>query len=112
MKKKTFRSITLLLSAALLLFGILLGNIFSANMAAFTLWSMSSLLSGLYFPLDSSAKAVKTISYMMPQKWFLEGTEMIYVGDSHAFLMLICITLAYLAVVISLGSLGLKVKNA
>ena len=48
---------------------------------------------------------------MMPQKWFLEGTEMIFVGDNRAYLMIICITVAYLAVIVSLGALGLKIRR-
>ena len=48
---------------------------------------------------------------MMQQKWFLEGTEMIFVGDNKAILMLICITAAYLVATISLGGLGLKIRR-
>ena len=95
-----------------LLFGILLGNIFSANVAAFTLWSMSSLLSGLYFPLDSSAKAVKTISYMMPQKWFMDATEMLMVRDNKVYFVLICVTIAYMVITFSLGSVGIRFRNS
>ena len=102
----------LIFSSISLLFGILLGNIFSANVAAFTLWSMSSLLSGLYFPLDSSAKAVKTISYMMPQKWFLDATEMLMVRDNKVYFVLICVTIAYMVITFSLGSVGIRFRNS
>ena len=102
----------LIFSALSMFIGMLMGDVMGASVAAFGLWCTSGLFGGVYFPLTHTSSTLKTISFMMPQKWFLEGTEMIYVGDSHAFLMLICITLAYLAVVISLGSLGLKVKNA
>ncbi|MBR7020296.1 MAG: ABC transporter permease [Lachnospiraceae bacterium] len=95
-----------------LLFGILLGNIFSANVAAFSLWSMSSLLSGLYFPLDSSAKTVKTISYMMPQKWFMDATEMLMVRDNKVYFVLICVTIAYMVITLSLGSVGIRFRNS
>lgn len=102
----------LIFSSISLLFGILLGNIFSANVAAFTLWSMSSLLSGLYFPLDSSAKAVKTISYMMPQKWFMDATEMLMVRDNKVYFVLICVTIAYMVITFSLGSVGIRFRNS
>ncbi|MBP5461068.1 MAG: ABC transporter permease [Lachnospiraceae bacterium] len=102
----------LIFSSISLLFGILLGNIFSDNVAAFTLWSMSSLLSGLYFPLDSSAKAVKTISYMMPQKWFLDATEMLMVRDNKVYFVLICVTIAYMVITFSLGSVGIRFRNS
>ncbi|MCR5269379.1 MAG: ABC transporter permease [Lachnospiraceae bacterium] len=92
--------------------GIVMGDVMSASVAAFTLWCTSCLFSGVYFPLSHTSATLKAISFMMPQKWFLEGCEMIFVGDSHAFLMLICITAAYLAVILSMGSLGLKMKRA
>ena len=101
----------LIFSSLSMFIGILMGDVMGASVAAFALWCTSGLFGGVYFPLTHTSNTLKAISYMMPQKWFLEGTEMIYVGDSHAFLMLVCITLAYLSVVISLGSLGLKVKN-
>ena len=94
-----------------LLLGILLGNVMSANVAAFTIWSMSSMLAGLYFPLDATSKAIKTLSYMMPQKWFLEATEMIMTKDNMAYFMLLCITAVYMIVTMSLGSVGIKFKN-
>ena len=94
-----------------LLLGILLGNVMSANVAAFTLWSMSSLLAGLYFPLDSTTKAVKTLSYMMPQKWFMDATELLMVKDNSVYFMIICVTIAYMIITLSLGSVGIKYKN-
>ena len=101
----------LIFSSLSMLLGILLGDVMSANVSAFTIWSMSSLLSGVYFPLDYTSKALKALSFAMPQKWFLDGTEMIFVGDNKVYLMLLCITAAYLAVILSLGSLGMKIKR-
>ena len=94
-----------------LLLGSLMGNVMSANVAAFTLWSLSSMLAGLYFPFDYTAKAIKTLSYIMPQKWFVDGTEMILTDDNKAFFMLLCVTVAYLVIIISLGSVGIKFKS-
>jgi len=95
-----------------LFFGILIGDVMSANVAAFTVWSLSSMLSGLYFPLNYSSSFIKGISHLMPQWWFVEGTEMIFTGDNGALFMLLCITGAYLAVILSLGGLGLKIRRA
>ncbi|MBO4396624.1 MAG: ABC transporter permease [Eubacterium sp.] len=94
-----------------LLMGILLGNVMSANLAAFTLWSMSSMLAGLYFPLDSSSPAIKTLSYIMPQKWFMKGTELTMVHDNKGFLIMIAVTAAFLIITLSLGSAGIKLKK-
>ncbi len=94
-----------------LFLGIVLGDVMSANVAAFAVWCFSALLSGLYFPLNNTSDFIKVISSLMPQKWFLECAEMIFTHDNSAFGMLICITVAYLAVVISLGGLGLKLRR-
>ncbi len=94
-----------------LFIGVLLGNVMSANIAAFAVWSMSSMLAGLYFPLDSTSDAIKTLSYIMPQKWFLRGTELTMVNDNSGILLLLGVTAAYLIVTLSLGSVGIKLKN-
>jgi ABC-type multidrug transport system, permease component len=102
----------LIFSSLSMFVAIMLNDVFSASIASFTLWCMSSLFSGLYFPLDDTSNAIKIISSLMPQKWFLDGTEMIFVGDNKVFGMLICITAAYLLVTLSLGSIGLKVRRS
>ncbi len=94
-----------------LFIGVLLGNVMSANIAAFAVWSMSAMLAGLYFPLDSSSDAIKTLSYIMPQKWFLRGTELAMVKDGSVILLLLGVTAAYLVVTLSLGSIGIKLKK-
>ncbi|MBO4809383.1 MAG: ABC transporter permease [Lachnospiraceae bacterium] len=101
----------LVFSTISMVLGIIMGDIMSANVAAFTVWCMSSLLGGLYFPVEYTTGAVRTLSYVIPHKWFVEGVEMILTGDNQVYFMLICITVAYLIVTISLGSLGLKVKR-
>jgi hypothetical protein len=101
----------LIFSSLSLLMGILLGNVMSANIAAFTVWSLSSMLAGLYFPLDDTTETVKMISHIMPQKWFLNITELLMTGDSKGYIMLVCVAAAYLVVVLSLGSVGIRFKN-
>lgn len=102
----------LIFSSLSMFVGIMLNDIFSASISSFTLWCMSSLFSGLYFPLDDTSRGIRIISSLMPQKWFLDGTEMIFVGDNKVFGMLICITAAYLILTISLGGIGLKVRRS
>ena len=102
----------LIFSTISMFMGIMFNDVFSASIASFTLWCMSSLFSGAYFPLDSASDGIKILSALMPQKWFLDGTEMIFVGDNKAFGMVLCITVAYLAVTLSIGSIGLKVRRS
>ena len=101
----------LIFSTLSLMIGLLIGDVMSSNVAAFTLWSMSALLSGLYFPIDGTTEVIKTLSYIMPHKWFLDGTELILIGDKMGQIMLLCVTVAYLIIIGSIGSMCLKVKR-
>jgi len=95
-----------------LLAGVLVGNVMGASVASFTIWCLSSMLAGLYFPLTGTSKFVRAISSMMPQKWFVDGTEKIFLGDTDTYIVLLLVTVAYLFVFIGLGSVGLKLRNA
>lgn len=93
------------------LMGALIGNILTANYVAFTIWSLSSVFSGLFFPIDDMSKGLKSISYLMPQRWFMEASEKIICKDNNAYFMLLCITGAYLFVILCLGGVILKYKK-
>ena len=101
----------LIFSTLSLMMGLLIGDVMSSNVAAFTLWSMSALLSGLYFPIDGTTEVIKTLSYIMPHKWFLDGTELILIGDKMGQIMILCVTVAYLIIIGSIGSMCLKIKR-
>lgn len=101
----------LIFSMVSLSMGILIGDVMSANYAVFALWSISALLAGLYFPLDSTSAILKAISYLMPQKWFLRAAELLFVGDKSVYSMVICITAAYLIVILSVSGVGLKIRR-
>ena len=101
----------LIFSTLSFLLGVTLGDVMSSNYAMFAIWSISALLAGLYFPLDDTTNALKTISYLMPQKWFMDASELLLIGDNSAFSMLLCVTVAYLIVIVSVGGVGLKIKR-
>lgn len=94
-----------------LLLGVILGDVMNSNYAVFAVWSLSALLSGLYFPLDNASAALRVVSYMMPQRWFMKVAEYLLCADGYGWTMLVGVTAAYLIVVISMGSIGLKVKR-
>ncbi|MCM1261429.1 MAG: ABC transporter permease [Butyrivibrio sp.] len=94
-----------------LLLGVVLGDVMSANYAVFAIWSISALLSGLYFPLDNTTQGLKTLSYLMPQRWFMDATQLLLIGDKSAYSMLLYVTAAYLVIIISVGGVGIKAKK-
>ncbi|MCM1048499.1 MAG: ABC transporter permease [Clostridiales bacterium] len=101
----------LIFSTLSLLLGVVLGDVMSANYAVFAIWSISALLSGLYFPLDNTTQGLKTLSYLMPQRWFMDASELLLTGDKSAYSMVLCVTAAYLIIIISVGGVGLKAKR-
>ncbi len=101
----------LIFSTLSLLLGVVLGDVMSSNYAVFAIWSISALLAGLYFPLDDTDRALKTLSYLMPQRWFMDASELLLTGDKSAYSMLLCVTVSYLIVIISVGGVGLKIKR-
>ncbi|MBR2294949.1 MAG: ABC transporter permease [Clostridiales bacterium] len=101
----------LIFSTLSLILGILAGEIMTSNFAAFTVWCMSSLFAGLYFPLDDSSDVIKAISYAMPQRWFMEGVDMFFVKDNMAVLFIMGVTAAYLMIILSIGNVGIKLKK-
>ena len=101
----------LIFSTLSMFLGVILGDVMSSNYAMFTIWSISALLAGLYFPLNDTTAALKTISYLMPQKWFMDASELLLVGDKSAYSMLLYVTVAYLVVIITVGGVGLKMKR-
>ncbi len=101
----------LIFSTLSLLLGVLLGDVMSSNYAVYTIWSISSMLAGLLFPLDDTTPALKAISYFMPQRWFMDASELLITGNKSAYSMLFYVTAAYLIVIVSVGSVGLKIKR-
>jgi ABC-type multidrug transport system permease subunit len=101
----------LIFSALSILLGIIIGDVMSSNYAVFAIWSISGLLSGLYFTLNDTTPALKTLSYFMPQRWFMDAAELLLVGDKSAYPMVLYITATFLIVIISVGGIGLKVKR-
>lgn len=92
--------------------GILMGDVMGANYAVFAIWTVSALFAGLYFPIDDSAAVMKCISQFMPQRWFMRAQELLMVGDTSAYPMVLCVTLAYLLIIVSVGVVGLKMKES
>lgn len=101
----------LIFSTLSFLVGILLGDVMNSNYAVFAIWSISALLAGLYFPLDDTSLTLKTLSYLMPQRWFMNVSKMLLTGDKGAYSVLLYVTAAYLIVIISVGSVGLKTQK-
>ncbi len=95
-----------------MLAGVLCGNAMTSNYLAFTLWSLSSLLAGLYFPLNDASDMVKAISYMMPQRWFMDSLNLIFTGDKQGYLVVLYTTVAFMIMILSLGAVGLKIKKS
>ena len=92
--------------------GTLMGNVMSANYMVFIIWSISSLLSGLYFLNTYTVEGIlENISRLMPQKWFIEGAKMLMLGQKSAYPMMLSVTAAFLIIICCIGVAGTKYQN-
>ena len=101
-----------ILGSVCMLTGILFDDIMSTYYATFALWCISSMMSGMIFPLENSSDMIKKLSGIMPQKWFMEISKRLISGNSdNAASMIFCVAAAYLIIILSVGSVCLKIKK-
>ncbi len=92
--------------------GTLMGNVMSANYMVFTIWSVSSLLSGLYFLHSFTVQGIiGKFSRLMPQKWFVEGAKMLMLQEKWAYPMMLSATMAFLIIICCVGVAGTRFQN-
>lgn len=86
--------------------GILCNNAMNTNYIAFSIWSISCLLSGCYFDLSDAGQGIKGISNLMPQKWALSSVKMFVLNQSGGYVILLTVMIAFLVVIGTLGVIG------
>lgn len=91
--------------------GILTNNILTSNYIAFTIWSMSCLIAGLYFPLGAASSLWANASKLMPQNWVLKASDMLMAGRSGAYTMYGMVVIGYIIVILSAGFIGIKLRR-
>ncbi len=88
-----------------------LNNLLSASYSCFFLFTVSSLLSGLYFPLESVGELWKRAALLMPAHWVVRCCEMVMLEQSGASSTFLLIVLGFVVIILSGGYLGLKVRQ-
>jgi ABC-2 type transport system permease protein len=91
--------------------GVLTNNVLTSNYIVFIVWSMTCVMAGLYFPLDSASNLWSRISMLMPQRWVVKTGEMLMVGRSEAYSTYILVVISYLFIISSIGFLGIKIRK-
>lgn len=91
--------------------GVIANNVMSSNYISFIVWCLSCLLAGLYFPLDGASKWWLRASLLMPQRWVIKASEMIMVGKDGVYSMFLLVILSFLAVIMCVGFLGIKIRH-
>lgn len=95
-----------------LVLGIFMNSAMAVNYTAFCIWSFSSMLSGVYFPINATNETLKKISQLMPQRWFLELVEKNMSGAiKNIYPNAIVIMVSFLVVILGLGAVGLRIKR-
>lgn len=94
---------------------IALGAIFeslsNSNYLTFFITTITALMSGLYFPLDITPKWMQNTALIMPQRWVVKTAEQILLGTNQWSIVFGMVVIAYMALFLSIGFLGLKLNN-
>ena len=91
--------------------GTIFESVSTANYLAFFIVTISSLMSGLYFPIDTVPKWMQNISLLMPQRWIVNTAEQILLGTSGWAILFGVIVMAFVSIFMSIGYLGLKFNS-
>ena len=88
--------------------GLICNSISSGTIMAFTMWSISDLISGTYFDLSHASDLFKKVSLLMPQRWALFSTTRILHGNSSGYSLLLGTTAAYLVIIFVVSVVAVK----
>ncbi len=101
----------LIFSVLGMVLGVLVGDVVSSNYVIYAVWTISSMLAGSWFTMDSATDVIKAVSSVMPQRRFIDAANMLITGDKSGYLVVLLTVAAYLLVIISLGCVGLKMQK-
>lgn len=91
--------------------GAVFGSLSNANYLTFFINTVTAMMSGLYFPLEITPKWMQNMSLIMPQRWIIRTAEQILSGSTGWGIVFGMVVIAYMALFLSIGFLGLKVNN-
>ncbi len=91
--------------------GVLADNLLSSSYLAFAVWTVSAMLSGLYFPLDATSIWWNRLALLMPPHWVIRCSKMVMLGQGGAYSTFLLIVFAFIAIILSVGFLGIKAKK-
>lgn len=100
----------ILFNSLSLVIGTLINNLFGTTFLSFTIWSISNLLGGLFFPIVQGS-AMEKMSMFAPQRWLIKTSEMYMMGKEGAFTQYILIFLAFMIVLFTISMIGLKIYD-
>ena len=83
----------------------------NSNYLTFFITTITALMSGLYFPLYITPKWMQNTALIMPQRWVVKTAEQIILGTNQWGIVFGIVVIAYMALFLSIGFLGLKVNN-
>jgi ABC-2 type transport system permease protein len=91
--------------------GMLTNNVMTSNYIAFLVWTLSSLLAGLYFPLDGASKWWDRVAMLMPQHWVVKSSEMLMAEKRGVYPMYVLVVAGYLIVILCIGLMGIRLRR-
>jgi ABC-2 type transport system permease protein len=91
--------------------GICLDSIDKVNYFALCIIVLSSMLAGLYFPIELSPKWMQNIALLFPQRWFIYTVDQLILGHTNVLYLYFSVAFGFVIFFISLALLGYKMNN-
>ena len=93
-----------------IVFACTFGELNIVNYIAFFIATISTLLSGLYFPIDKTPLWMQKVALIMPQRWAILSAQGIMTGTYNVLYIFMIIMISYTVLLMCLSLFSLKNK--
>lgn len=91
--------------------GTCCGSTLTASIVGISIWTVTSLLGGMYFDISNASTMYKRIATVMPQRWGLKAASLFMNGNNLGYPLIIIVSITYVVVILLVGVLGLKLSS-
>ena len=93
-----------------IVFASIFGELYTVNYIVFFIATISTLLSGLYFPIDKTPMWMQKVALIMPQRWAILSAQGIMTGTYNVLYIFMIIMISYTVLLMCLSLFSLKNK--
>jgi ABC-2 type transport system permease protein len=91
--------------------GIYLDGIDKVNYFAICIIVLSSMLSGLYFPIELSPEWMQNLASLFPQRWLIYAADQLIAGNTEVLYLYFMLIFGFVIFLVSFAVLGYKINS-